>query len=54
MSTCFELMLPVDIIAEAKLDQPTMRGVREKDRPRMSVGMLFTKDLQEHHIFTKP
>ena len=26
-----------------------MRGVRENDRPRTSVGMLFTKELQQQH-----
>lgn len=32
--------------------EPTMRGVRAKVRPRISVGMLFTNDLQhrdEHY-----
>lgn len=36
-------------VEEGTGTQLTMRGVRAKVRPRMSVGMLFTNDLQTQH-----
>lgn len=49
---------PLEVITILQFKQPggaawcmwlTMRGVRANDRPRMSVGMLFTNDLHEQY-----
>ena len=42
-----------ELTRTGKTTEPTMRGVRENDKPRMSVGMLFTNDLHKHQVLSR-